>query len=57
MGVISHTAADMAILKELIEAGKFKPVIDRTYTLEQIAEAHAFAETGRKRGNVAIEIS
>lgn len=57
MGVISHTAVDMAILKELIEAGKFKPVIDRTYTLEQIAEAHAFAETGRKRGNVAIEIS
>lgn len=57
VGVISHTAADMAILKELIEAGKFKPVIDRTYTLEQIAEAHAFAETGRKRGNVAIEIS
>lgn len=55
-GVISHNAADIIFLRELIETGKFKPVIDRTYPLEEIAEAHAYAETGRKKGNIIITI-
>ncbi len=48
---------DLLILKRLAESGALKPVIDRTYRLEEIVEAHRYVEEGHKRGNVIVRVA
>ncbi len=48
------SSEDLVVLREIIEAGDLRPVIDRSYPMEQTAEMHAYVDTGHKKGNVVL---
>ena len=54
---LNYTAEDLASLVRLADDGGYRAVIDRTYPLAEIAQAHRFVDTGRKRGNVIVQVT
>ena len=56
MFVASENAADLAVLTELIEAGKVTPVVDRTFPLAETAAAVAHMSAGKARGKVVVTV-
>ena len=57
VGMGRYRKEDLFLIKELVEAGKYRPVIDRTYPLDEIVEAVRYVERGQKTGNVVLRIS
>ena len=56
-GVAAPNADDMQLLARLASTGELRPVIDRSYPLENAAQAHAYVDTGRKRGSVVLSVA
>jgi NADPH:quinone reductase-like Zn-dependent oxidoreductase len=55
-GLVEDDPEDLIFLKELVEAGKIRSVIDKTFSMEQAAKAHAYVESGQKKGQVVITV-
>jgi NADPH:quinone reductase-like Zn-dependent oxidoreductase len=57
VGIGRYRKEDLLVVKDLVEAGKYRPVIDRTYALDAIVEATRYVESGQKTGNVVLRVS
>jgi NADPH:quinone reductase-like Zn-dependent oxidoreductase len=57
LGIGKYRKDDLIRVKELVEAGRYRPVIDRTYPLEDVVEAHRYVETRQKTGNVVLALN
>jgi NADPH:quinone reductase-like Zn-dependent oxidoreductase len=57
LGIGRYRKEDLLLAKELVEAGKYRPVIDRRYALDEIVEATRYVESGQKTGNVVLRVS
>jgi len=56
LGIGRYTKEDLLLVKELVEQGRYRPVIDRSYELDEIVEAVRYVETGQKSGNVVLRV-
>jgi NADPH:quinone reductase-like Zn-dependent oxidoreductase len=56
LGIGRYRKEDLVLIKQLVETGKYRPVIDRTYALDEIVEATRYVETGQKTGNVVLRV-
>jgi NADPH:quinone reductase-like Zn-dependent oxidoreductase len=56
LGIGRYRKEDLVLVKELVEAGKYPPVIDRRYALDEIVEATRYVESGQKTGNVVVRV-
>jgi NADPH:quinone reductase-like Zn-dependent oxidoreductase len=56
LGIGRYTKEDLLLVKELVEQGRYRPVIDRSYELDEIVEAVSYVETGQKTGNVVLRV-
>jgi NADPH:quinone reductase-like Zn-dependent oxidoreductase len=57
LGIGRYRKEDLLLVKELVETGKYRPVIDRRYALDDVAEANRYVESGQKTGNVVLRVS
>ena len=57
LGIGRYRKEDLVVVKELVESGKYRPVIDRRYALDEVVEANRYVETGQKTGNVVLRVS
>ncbi len=56
MDVASEKKEHLTLLSELFDKGEYKAVVDKTYRLEDIVEAHRYVDQGKKKGNVVITV-
>ena len=57
LGIARYSQDDLLLVRELLEAGEYRPVIDRTYALEDVVEAHRYVDSQQKTGNVVLTIA